>query len=303
MFLSQFFHYALGVGVLLLLGAQCQLSVPSGAPQLPTTVSTDSFPYDLTAPSLHLRLASEDLKEISALSPTDDPNIFLAVSDERGEALFVDVQHGGTISKRVLFLEKGDFEGAEMVGSDLFFLRSDGVLFELKQWQTGAPQVSEFTLGNLSKANDLEGLGYEPNRQALLIACKENPTSDVVRRIFAFDLRTRQLSAAPVYTIDPREVNTRLPYDAEDKAEHFFSSSGVAVHPVTHDIYIVSTALKRLVVLDHTTGKIRYALRLSKSVLPQPEGICFDAAGTLYISSEGKGGEGIILAYPYHQAR
>lgn len=303
MFLSQFFPYASGVGVLLLLGAQCQSTVPSGAARLPITVSTDSFPYDLTAPSRTLQLASEDLKEISALSPTNDPNIFLAVSDERGEALFLDLQQGGNITKRVLFREKGDFEGAEMVGSDLFFLKSDGVLFEVKQWQTSSPQVSEFTLDKMSKDNDLEGLGYEPNRQALLIACKENPESDIVRRIFAFDLRTQKMSAAPVYSINPRDVNTRVPYDNEDKEEHFFSSSGVAVHPITHDIFVISTALKRLVVLDHTTGNIRYALRLSKSVLPQPEGICFDAAGNLYISTEGKGGEGAILIYPYHSAR
>ena len=157
MFLAQFFPYASGVGAMLLLSVQCQQSGPVAVPQLPTTVSADPLPYNLAAPSRTLLLADDALKEISALSPTDDPNVFMAVSDERGEALFVDFQHGGTITKRVLFREKGDFEGAEMVGPDIFCLKSDGILFQVSKWQTGGtPQVQEYPLSGLSKENDLE---------------------------------------------------------------------------------------------------------------------------------------------------
>ncbi len=300
MFLSNFFPIALsGLGAMLLLSAQCQQNVPADARPPVSTTATDSLPYDLLAPSRTLRLASEDLKEISALSPTDDPNIFLAISDERGEALLLDFQQEGKIAKRVMFREKGDFEGAEMVGKDIFCLKSDGVLFKISNWQNATPQVQEYQLGNLSKDNDLEGLGYDAGRQALLIACKEDSESDVARRIFAFDLQTSQMKAEPVYTINPQEVNALVPYNEEDNEKHFFSSSAVAVHPYTQDIYVISTALKRLVILDHTTGKIRYAIRLGKSSLPQPEGICFDPAGNLYISSEGKGGDAAILRYSY----
>ncbi len=300
MFLSHFYSIALsGIGAMLLLSAQCQPNIPTNVRQPASTTASDSLPYDLLAPTRSLRLASDDLKEISALSPTDDPNIFLAVSDERGEALFLDFQQEGAITKRVLFREKGDFEGAEMVGKDIFCLKSDGVLFKISNWQKDPPQVQEFQLGSLSKDNDLEGLGYDAGRQALLIACKEDPEKDAPRRIFAFDLRTNQLNTEPVYTINPQEVNALIPYNDEDKAEHFFSSSAVAVHPFSHDIYVVSTALKRLVILDHASGKIRYAMRLEKSSLPQPEGICFDAAGNLYISSEGKGSDAVVLRYAY----
>jgi len=91
-------------------------------------------------------------------------------------------------------------------------------------------------------------------------------------------------------------VNELLPYLDQEK-HHYFSPSGIAVHPITGDVYVLSTALKRLVVLDYTTGKIRYAVRLDKKVLPQPEGIAFDSEGNLFLASEGKKGEGMLLRF------
>jgi len=290
-----------GACVLLLFSAQCRQQTPSVAAPV-TSIPVVPLPYDLNAPSLTISLATEDLKEISALSPTSEPGVFLAVSDERGEIFFVDTRKDGAITKRVLFRGKGDFEGVEMVGDRIFCLKSNGIVFEISNWQNGTPEVQEYPT-MLQKENDLEGLGYDPGRNALLLACKENPESDVDRRIFAFDLGTHQLSAAPMYTIHPQEVNALVPYNDEDKKQHFFSSSGVAVHPLTQDVYVISTALKRLLVLDHGSGQIRVAARLKKSILPQPEGISFDPEGNLYISTEGKTSEGAILKFLYRSGQ
>lgn len=285
--------------LLMLLGAQCGQQPSPAVPGKSAVAHTlDSIPYDLSAPAQTIQLGSADLSEISALSPTYMPGVFLAVADERGEVFFIDSKQNGAISKRIPFRENGDFEGVEMVDSVIFCLKSDGVLFEISHWDQAKPQVREYATA-LTRDNNVEGLGYDAVRQVLLLACKEDPETDRPRRVYAFDLRTHQLNATPVYTVDPREVNTRVPYSDEDKKQHFFSSSGVAVHPLTQDIYLISTALKRLVVLDHGTGKIRFATRLDKQVIPQPEGIAFDPAGNLYLSSEGKGGEGFILVFPY----
>ena len=282
--------------LLLFLGAQCGQQPNPAKSAVAHTL--DSIPYDLATPARTIQLGSADLSEISALSPTYLPGVFLAVADERGEVFFIDSKQNGAISKRIPFRENGDFEGVEMVDSVIYCLKSDGVLFEIRQWDQAKPQVREYATA-LTKDNNVEGLGYDAGRRALLLACKEDPESDAPRRVYAFDLRTHQLNATPVYTVDPREVNTRVPYSDEDKKQHFFSSSGVAVHPLTQDIYLISTALKRLVVLDHGTGKIRFATRLDKQVIPQPEGISFDPAGNLYLSSEGKGGKGFILVFLY----
>jgi len=256
------------------------------------------LPYDLSNPSLTINLVSNELKEISGLSPTDTAGVYCAIADERGEIFFIDANGGGAILRRVLFREKGDFEGVEMVEKDLYAMKSNGSVFEISKWKDPARmKVEEFNT-SLSKDDDVEGLGYDPSRNALLLACKGNPESDTRRKVYAFSLKDKQLSAAPVYEIDPIEVNRILPYDPEEKKQ-FFSPSGIAVHPATNDIYIISTALKRLVVLDSGTGAIRQVARLNKKILPQPEGIAFDTKGNLYLSSEGKKGEGLVLRFDY----
>lgn len=257
----------------------------------------DSLPYNLEMPTQIINLVSSDLQEISGLSPTEEPGVFCSIADEKGEILFIDGAGGGTIQRRVLFREKGDFEGVEKVGKCLYAMKSNGDVYEITHWKSDYPKTTVYKT-KLTKANDVEGLGYDARRHALLVACKGDPDSSYQRVVYAFDLRNKQLSDEPVYTIDPLEVNERVPYGPEDK-KHFFSPSGIAVHPLTGDVYIISSALKRLVVLDYATGKMRFAIRLDKKLLPQPEGIAFDTAGNLFLSSEGKKGEGLLLRFEY----
>ncbi len=260
-------------------------------------VPADSLPYNLSAPSVVINLVSEDLKEISGLSPTDEPGIFCTIADEKGEILFIDGNGGGVILRRVLFRDKGDFEGVEKVKKCLYAVKSKGEIYEIKHWESGTPTTRSFET-TLSKEDDVEGLCYDAGRNALLLACKGNPDSSNTRPVYAFDLRSKQLNNTPVFMVDPLAVNERVPYGPEEKP-HFFSPSGIAIHPRSGDVYVISSALKRLVVLEYATGNIRYAVRLDKKELPQPEGIAFDAAGNLYLSSEGKKGEGLLLRFDF----
>ena len=287
------------VCITLLSSAKCRNTLFSRGPRVQSTADArDSFPYNLDDPSKTIYLASDDLKEISGLSPTDSAGIYCTIADERGEVIFVDGANGGAIVRRVLFRPKGDFESVELVKGVLFAMKSDGDLFEIDNWSTPDKMKVQDFQTPLQKSDDVEGMGYDPARDALLIACKGDPENSGPRKICAFDLKTKQMDPKPVYLIDPLEVNKLLPYEDPDKA-HFFSPSGVAVNPVTHDIYVISTALKRLVVLDPANGAIRYAVRLDKKILPQPEGIAFDANGNLHLSSEGKKGEGLLLRFDY----
>lgn len=256
----------------------------------------DTLPYDLHNPSFIINLVSEDLKEISGLSPTDSAGIFLAIADEKGEIFFIDGAGGGAILRKVFFRDKGDFEGVEMVGKCLYSVKSDGNVFEIGCWETDSPHIVEYKTP-LKKSDDVEGLCYDAKRFALLLACKQNPDSAGLRRIYAFDLKTKQLSDKPVYTIDPEVLNRMVPPDGDKN--RYISPSGIAIHPKTGDVYVISSAQKRLAVLDYQNGTIRYGVRLDKKLLPQPEGIAFDADGNLYLSSEGKKGEGLVLKFDY----
>ncbi len=259
----------------------------------------DTLPYDLANPSHLINLVSEDLREISGLSPTDSPGQYLAIADEKGEIFFVDGAAGGAITRRVLFRDKGDFEGVEMVGQCLYAVKSNGDLFEIGNWKHKKMCVNTYDT-HLGKEDDIEGLGYDLKRNALLLACKGNPDSSYTRRVFAFDMTTKELSEQPVYSVNPLEVNRLVPH-GPDENEHFFSPSSIAIHPVTSDVYIISSSQKRLVVLDYDSGAIKYAVRLDKKMLPQPEGIAFDPNGDMILSSEGKKGEGLMYRFLYRQ--
>jgi len=275
----------------------CNAQPPIIAPNPTFTVVSDSLPYDLLNPSLTINLVNTALKEISGLSPTDTPGVYLAIADERGEFFFIDGKGGGVVHQQVLFREKGDFEGIEMVGKSVWAVKSNGDLFEITHWKKNDLKVAEYKTA-LKKHNDVEGLAYDPWRKSLLLACKENPDSLYPRGIFVFNLNSKTLEETPAYTINPEDVNQLVPYSETEKQD-YFSPSGLAVHPLTGDLYLISTALKRLVVLDYKTGKVKFAKRLDKKILPQPEGISFDKAGNLMLSSEGKSGEGLLLKFDF----
>lgn len=260
--------------------------------------NADSIPYNFAEPSHTIFFATDELKEVSGLSPTDQPGIFCAVQDEKGILFFVDASGGGAVLERVPFKEKGDFEGVEIVGKTAYAVKSNGDVYELKNWKKdGSEPEVKIHDTPLDKTADVEGLGYDQRRRALLLACKGNPDSATLRNIYAFDLQSNTLSPQPVFQIDPAEVDRLLAAAESDGKSRWFAPSGIAIHPKTGDVYVLSSVKKRLVVLDYASGTIKHAVQLSKKILPQPEGIAFDPTGNLYLSSEGKNGEGLLLKF------
>lgn len=281
--------------VLLLQGSNCRQ--PAAAGKTPAT-STEKLPYNIDAPALIISLVSDELKEISGLSPTETPGVYCAIADERGEIFFINADKAGAITHRVLFKDKGDFESLEMVGKTLYALKSNGTLYEIEHWQNADKMEVHDYKTPLQPEHDLEGMCYDAKRNALLFAAKEDPLSNMSRKVYAFNLKTKTLEPDPAYSIDPLEVNRILPYSLDEK-QQFFSPSGIAIHPKTKEVYVISTALKRLIVLNPETGALKLAVRLDKGLLPQPEGITFDAQGNLFLSSEGKKHEGLLLKFNY----
>jgi hypothetical protein len=79
--------------------------------------------------------------------------------------------------------------------------------------------------------------------------------------------------------------------------EEKFKPSAAAIHPLTKELYIVSSVNKALVIADRN-GKVRKVYRLDPGIFKQPEGITFSPAGDLFISNEAADvGAANILIY------
>ncbi|GAB3714479.1 hypothetical protein GCM10027592_54300 [Spirosoma flavus] len=241
------------------------------------------LPYQLDRPAKNYVLPNK-LKEISGLTFYKG-NKLLCVQDE--EAVVYEFDTGtGKVTNEFGFGGYGDFEGIEYVNGEVYVLESNGDLFRFK------PDSKEIgrTKTELPKKTEVEGLGYDPKTKRLLIAVKKGGGSSSDKAVYSFDLLNRavfkdmslndeQLKGAG---IDPKD----------------YKPSGIAVHPITGDWYVLTSAGKRLVITSRR-AKIMYSAPLDAKLFRQPEGICFAPNGDLYIASEGDGKKGYILKFEY----
>jgi hypothetical protein len=243
--------------------------------------------YDMVKPVNSWTLP-DSLKEISGIVKTGK-NSMLAIEDLHALIYELSLDSGhATVARQVLFLDstgddkKIDMEDLAMVKDTIYALWSHGGVFKIKNWK-GKLQTTEFKT-SLDKDNDTEGLAWDPETGNLLIACKaESDVEDQkksTRAIYQFDLKKDILIDSPFLLIDPKHFESFT----KDKVD--FYPSAIAVHPKTHDIYIISTKGNKAMAVYSHDGKLKGFDYLDKDLLKKPEGICFDESGNLYISSE-----------------
>ena len=230
------------------------------------------------------------LKEVSGIAYIDKDR-FACIQDEAGTIYIYNVGVG-KIEKQVQFTGAGDFEGICLVKSDAWLVRSDGKLFEVKDYQSEHPDVKEYPT-RLTMRQNVEGLCYDESNNRLLLAIKDSERGDqTYKGIYSFDLNTKTLAEQPVLRIDLQSTVFR---EGQQKKGHLFMPSDISIHPSSKDIYITDGSRSRLLIME-SSGKIRELITLSAKEFSQPEGICFDPNGHMFISNEGVKNAGNILA-------
>lgn len=250
-------------------------------------VSGLPVPYDLSAPDAVFTLPNT-LLEISGLTVLDSLHLG-AVQDELGILYVLDRETAEVVSEH-RFAGRGDYEGLERVGDTVWVLRSDGVLFAVRNTPDQSDGDIQFDL-RLHKSCDAEGLASSTTGEHLLLVCKEHPGGNFrrVRSIYSIAISTRPIIVEPIYLIDREEL---------EDGRGSFKPSALAVHPQSNLLYVLSSVNKMLVVLD-TGDSIRpvSSVELPDRLFPQPEGIAFFPDGTLFISNEGRNGQATLLRF------
>ncbi len=190
----------------------------------------------------------------------------------------------------------------EWVGDSLYVVRSDGTLLRFASLEDD-PQVFSTPLP-VSGGVDVEGLGYDPvSRNLLLVLKTQRDSLDGLltdKLIYAYSPARGKWLPEPFMTIrqEALEAFVKEKKSGKKKEKVVFKPSGIAVHPLTGELYVVASEGRKLLVLSRQGG-ILAAVNLSPRMLRQPEGICFSPGSDLYLSSEGRGEDGFILRFDY----
>lgn len=273
-------------------------------------VAQEKIPYDLDHPSASYTMPSE-LSEISGIHYTAN-NGFASIQDEEGKIFFFDPKVN-KITQTIRFDKDKDYEDIEIVGEDVYILESDGDIRLVPNFMGNNPKAIVYET-SLSRANDTEGMCYHQPSHSLLIACKGDASLDperpmkAYRAVYRFDLKTMKLFASPVMLININDLMdysslnafARLSYKLaammDQNGDIRFQPSAIAIHPQSKNIYILSFTSTILAVYAES-GALLYVKNLNKKLFAQPEGMCFDPQGNLYISNEANGGKADILKF------
>jgi uncharacterized protein YjiK len=252
------------------------------------------------------------LMELSGMQSLGD-SLLACVQDEKGIIFLYDLQKQEVVAE-IPWSEDGDYEGIAGNEQLLWVLKSDGTLYRITHFMKGgaqagsAPQVKEITT-SLSSACDAEGLCMMPDKKTLLIACKEGVDGE--RTIWQFDPEKEELLSDPYLRLQEDQLEEELISSDLDKISlglykflnvkgesGILAPSGLAFHPITGELYILSAASKTLTILDKS-GNVKGVQELPSQLFPQPESITFMPDGTMLIGNEGRGGAPTILLFTY----
>ncbi|HEY8401896.1 MAG TPA: SdiA-regulated domain-containing protein [Cytophagaceae bacterium] len=236
--------------------------------------------YSLSNPDTVYALP-EVLREISGLTYVNE-NTLACVQDEAAIIYYYNLKKK-VIDSTVTLGPPGDYEGVEKVDDTYYLLKSNGILIKFVN------KSSETFETFLNEEANTEGLCHDIDNNSLLIACKgKSPgLKKHEKAIYSFDLTSHQLTGKPAYIINQKAINNLT-----------FVPSAIAIHPIDKSIYVVSS--KGALLVLNNKGEVIYHENLSKKFFTQPEGICFNNEGDMYISNEGsKNGSGTILKFNY----
>lgn len=249
-------------------------------------VSYSSPPgYDLEHP-VKVFLKS-DLSEISGIIYYPKDTSVFSISDATGSLYKIFPDRSGLIQKWK-FGTNHDYEDLQKVDSTFYILSSKGDIVTVKFNINSPMQVNNYQINDKEK-NEFETLYFDSALNKLVLICKdckEDKKSSVSTR--AFDIATNTYTDGP-YKIDVKKIDKLI-----NLKEAKFKPSAAATNPLTHELYILSSVNKLLVIADKN-GNVKTLYQLRPSIYKQPEGMAFTPAGDLLISNEsGKQGDADI---------
>ena len=247
--------------------------------------------YDITKPTT-IKLRGE-LDEISGLYFYKKDSSVFSIIDEAGYLYKIFLRKKIDIQKWK-FSKNGDYEDLSVFDSTFYALKSNGDLTAFKFFSLDSIQEYKFESPVVGK-NEFEGMFYDSASQQMVLLCKDCE-ADKKKSLsaYSFNVITQTFNDSPYFVLDVERISENL-----GTGKMKFKPSGIAVHPITKQLYIISSVNKALVIAE-PDGKIKEAYQLDPAIFKQPEGITFTPWGDMLISNEAaEVGSPNILIFKY----
>jgi len=267
------------------------LIVTLGCSQKPEGIEESPKGYNLNKPSV-LKLP-QALDEISGIVYYPKDKSVLAINDEVGWLYKIHLKEDPDIQKWK-YSNGADFEDLVLIDSIFYVLESNGNVIRFKFVSPDSADSKEFTLPTPGK-NEFEILYHHPKENKLILLCKDcEIDSKNTLTAFAFDLDSMDYLSSPAFVIDIKKIEDLL-----DEKRLRFKPSAAAIHPITGELYIISSINKVLVVAD-LNGVPKKVYKINPKLFKQPEGMTFTSKGDMLISNESADiGAANILFFKY----
>jgi hypothetical protein len=231
--------------------------------------------YDLNRPYA-IKLPIE-LDEISGVAFHPADTSIFAINDERGW-LYKITPNTTVDIKKWKFADGGDFEDVVLLDSIFYVLKSNGNIISFKFISTDSLFLNEYSFPQQDGV-EFEILYYDHLRKKLTLICK--------------DCETDKKKSLSTFTFDPWSfrfsdssfsINSKRIAEMMDENKIKFKPSAAGIHPITGELYILSSVNKLLVICDNDGNP--KAIHKISSDFKQPEGLCFTPAGNMIVSNE-----------------
>ncbi len=212
----------------------------------------------------HISFLPHSIDEVSGLAYHSEKTLIM-VNDEKGKIYYYDYQ-SKVISKVLEFGKDGDYEGIAYAEPYIFVAKSNGNIYQLNE---NTQEVIKHKLPFTNK-NNVEGLCSLSSNE-LLIALKDRG---------GFDGKKNKKHAIYKFNLKSKITTTFIEFESDKK----IGWSGIAVFK--NRLFALSHRSSELYEFDTTTKELLEKNKLRGQYFPQPEGICFDLDGNLFISNE-----------------
>jgi len=229
------------------------------------------------------------LDEVSGISWIGNEKV-ACIQDEEG-IIFIYNLKTEKIEKEIEFAERGDYEDVVVYENTAYALRSDGVIFMVKNYNT-SPKVTKYNTFEDDK-RDVEGLTLDKPNNRLLIAVKDEKDKDIpFKGVYEFDLATEKFNPSPIFKIN---LNDAIFKSLDEKKPHKRMRPSAISYSLDHnEVYVLDGSKPKILVANKNWELIKL-YELDKDLFYQPEGITFSPDGRMFISNEGKKGKPNIL--------